>query len=146
MNISNKLKPEFKVKLVETLKSGKYEQGKQNLQSSNGKFCCLGVACEILKDEGLVEDHATGGSVSYKAIGELGGSDTYPTEAIYKLMFGDNVKFQKNKASSSVAHVPVPEDYYGHRDLIDETLCVSVLNDSGQYTFDQMADFIEEHL
>ena len=34
-------------KWVDALRSGEYEQGKGNLKTADGKFCCLGVACEI---------------------------------------------------------------------------------------------------
>ncbi len=37
--------------LVNTLRSGKYKQGTGGLNTSNERFCCLGVACEICKDE-----------------------------------------------------------------------------------------------
>lgn len=34
---------------VAALRSGKYEQGRTNLNSRN-KFCCLGVACEVYQE------------------------------------------------------------------------------------------------
>ena len=39
------------LKWVEALRSGKYKQGQGALNYNNEKFCCLGVACEIFKDE-----------------------------------------------------------------------------------------------
>jgi hypothetical protein len=38
--------------LVEALESGQYEQGRWSL-SKDGKFCCLGVACEVARANGL---------------------------------------------------------------------------------------------
>jgi hypothetical protein len=38
---------------VEALRSGKYEQGGGYLHR-DGRFCCLGVACDIFKDEANV--------------------------------------------------------------------------------------------
>lgn len=35
-------------KWVEALRSGKYQQGHQAL-CKNGAFCCLGVACDVMK-------------------------------------------------------------------------------------------------
>lgn len=35
-------------KWVDALRSGKYQQGAGCL-SAEGKFCCLGVACEVMK-------------------------------------------------------------------------------------------------
>lgn len=37
---------ELKAKWIEALRSGKYKQGAEGLQSSNGTFCCLGVLCD----------------------------------------------------------------------------------------------------
>lgn len=37
-------------KWVKALRSGDYKQGQFNL-NKDGKFCCLGVACELFKDE-----------------------------------------------------------------------------------------------
>ena len=39
---------ENQTKWVEALRSGKYKQGRQYL-NQDGKYCCLGVACEVLK-------------------------------------------------------------------------------------------------
>lgn len=45
-------------KLVEALRSGEYEQAKSRLawlskDGKNFKYCCLGVACEVAKKNGL---------------------------------------------------------------------------------------------
>lgn len=40
------MNPEVKKRWVEALRSGDYEQGEQHLRVS-GKYCCLGVLCEI---------------------------------------------------------------------------------------------------
>jgi hypothetical protein len=55
------LDKELARKWVEALRSGNYEQAKFNLQL-NGKFCCLGVLCEI---SGL-EKKTTKGYTIYK--------------------------------------------------------------------------------
>lgn len=44
-----RLDPAFKAEWIEALRSGKYEQGFGALQTRSGKFCCLGVVCELLK-------------------------------------------------------------------------------------------------
>ena len=41
------MKKSIKDKWVKALRSGKYEQGKNYLHSADGKFCCLGVLCDI---------------------------------------------------------------------------------------------------
>jgi hypothetical protein len=42
------LDPEFKKKWVAALRSGEYEQGVGKLRSLDNKFCCLGVACDLV--------------------------------------------------------------------------------------------------
>lgn len=43
---------------IEALESGKYKQGRRCLESSDGKNCCLGVACRLF-DAPVVEDDST---------------------------------------------------------------------------------------
>lgn len=40
-------------KWVDALRSGEYAQGEGVLRSYNDKFCCLGVACEVARKEGV---------------------------------------------------------------------------------------------
>jgi hypothetical protein len=42
------MQSELKQKWVEALRSGKYEQGKNNLRNVNNNFCCLGVLCDLV--------------------------------------------------------------------------------------------------
>lgn len=49
------MKQEWKEKWVKALRSGEYEQGREWLKR-NGKFCCLGVLCDISKLSEWYED------------------------------------------------------------------------------------------
>jgi hypothetical protein len=42
-----RINPEEKTLWIEALLSGKYEQGQFMLQTPDGKFCCLGVYCDL---------------------------------------------------------------------------------------------------
>lgn len=46
------MEPEIKKKWIEALLSGEYEQGQNILRTSNDKFCCLGVLCDLYVKEG----------------------------------------------------------------------------------------------
>jgi hypothetical protein len=46
---------ELKAKWVEALRSGKYKQTKNRLQR-DGKFCCLGVLCEVAGLSSKIEE------------------------------------------------------------------------------------------
>ncbi|QGT54356.1 hypothetical protein b3_0112 [Synechococcus phage B3] len=44
----------IKEKWIAALRSGEYTQGKKQLHSKEGAFCCLGVLCDLyLKEKGL---------------------------------------------------------------------------------------------
>lgn len=39
---------------VAALRSGKYKQGQQRLRTDDNRFCCLGVACELAVQAGII--------------------------------------------------------------------------------------------
>jgi len=45
--------PEIKAQWVAALRSGEYVKGRNHLQK-DGKFCCLGVLCELAVKAGIV--------------------------------------------------------------------------------------------
>lgn len=55
---------------VEALESGEFEQGRECL-AQNGKYCCLGVACEVAIANGVALEKETrpSGLVSYSGTG-----------------------------------------------------------------------------
>ena len=44
------MKPEIKERWLIALRSGNYQQGKGQLKDGD-RYCCLGVLCDIVKDE-----------------------------------------------------------------------------------------------
>jgi len=57
-----RLKPEVKVKWLEALRSGHYDQGSGWLRGEDNTFCCLGVLCDVY-DKQVV---ANGGKSEWK--------------------------------------------------------------------------------
>lgn len=45
------MKANIKKRWIKALRSGKYKQGKGRLRNEKDEFCCLGVFCDITKDE-----------------------------------------------------------------------------------------------
>lgn len=43
-------------KWVATLRSDKYKQAKAYLRTGDDRFCCLGVACDLAVDAGVLEE------------------------------------------------------------------------------------------
>lgn len=50
---------EIKAQWLAALRSGEYEQGQNLLQPAKGRFCCLGVLCDLAAKEGI--GHWAGG-------------------------------------------------------------------------------------
>ena len=48
------MKSDVKEAWLEALRSGEYEQGRGVLQNSEGKFCCLGVLCDLAVKAGVI--------------------------------------------------------------------------------------------
>lgn len=41
------MKRELRQKWIDALRSGEYEQGHRALKDSDGRYCCLGVLCDV---------------------------------------------------------------------------------------------------
>lgn len=49
-----KLDPAVKTAWLDALRSGEYPQGKGLLRDNEGKFCCLGVLCEVAVEANVI--------------------------------------------------------------------------------------------
>lgn len=58
---------EVRKQWTDALRSGAYEQGKHCLQIS-GRFCCLGVLCDILDPQGWGAEPGPSGIVRHRAM------------------------------------------------------------------------------
>lgn len=57
---SQKMNPEVKAKWTAALRSGDYQQGRGGLLK-DGKYCCLGVLCDIAVQEGVLAEPTVAG-------------------------------------------------------------------------------------
>jgi len=113
------MKQEIKKRWVAALRSGEYRQGKIQLKKEN-KFCCLGVLCDIVKDE-LNLSWVTHPNMSP------------PTIAGEFLVLPCIVSKYVELADTSV-------QYQGERRFLE------YLNDTENLPFDKLALLIEEQL
>lgn len=123
---------EARRKWVEALRSGAYEQGFYALKTEGGKYCCLGVACEVAVHEGVIEPGA----------GRPGWIDTYydgqasvlPESVRHWLGLAD-------EAGSLTSDAWVPRE---HDPGARPWKALTELNDYTGADFDSIADLIEE--
>ena len=108
-------------KWVDALRSGNYKQAKNFLRSGD-RFCCLGVLCEVAKDNGLpVLQHEN----------TYDGEQACLPETVRRWAgMRDNYGFLDGVERED------PDD------VIKESLAVA--NDDG-YSFEQIADLIEKY-
>ena len=119
------MNPEVKAQWVEALRSGEYEQGRNELQL-NGRFCCLGVLCDLAVKAGVCTSRevTTDEEVSVH-YGTFGSYSSLPEEVI-------------EWAGLDTSNPPV-RDTGTVRTLID-------LNDYFKRDFAYIADTIEDQL
>ena len=115
------MKEAIKDKWVSALLSGEYKQAKNTLNNGEG-FCCLGVLCDLAAKEGIGEWNKT--TFYDKKGGDIGGG--VPTNEVVKWAgmkdYNPNVPYASPQS---------PET------------CLASMNDSGKYTFDDIAFVIE---
>lgn len=119
---------EFKAKWLAALRSGEYRQGTGVLRTGDNRFCCLGVACDLLVKQGVLPDW----------LWEAGGNEEGGSWSVQRA-----AKSLPDQAMQAMG----VETAFGLLPgrTIDQELngyALSVLNDYGA-TFEQIADIIE---
>lgn len=127
------MKKEIMEEWVQALRYGNYKQGRDLLCDKNDNYCCLGVLCDIAERKGIVESHKPAGNYPTQ-FGENRNDGLLPKEVMEwsGISNEDGLFTTKFKVTSS-AGIPT------------ETNAIVVMNDSGQYDFNQLADIIEKH-
>lgn len=120
---------EIKARWIEALRSGNYEQGKYYLRRGDS-YCCLGVLCDIVKDE-----------VNYNWMPVQDSMGT-----LYKFDEADEIlpKVVADYADLQLSpKIEIPSSLANF--VQTNTMEIAVLNDSEDYSFDELADLIEKH-
>jgi hypothetical protein len=120
------MKKEWADKWVAALRTGPYTQTRRTLRGSKG-FCCLGVLCDLVKDEPLVQGHwqeSDRGQYGFTVAGAY-ADQILPSRAQRLVgMVSSNGSLRTSDGAMSTA--------------------LSTLNDDG-LSFDEIASIIEEH-
>lgn len=123
------MKPAIKRRWVDALRSGKYEQGR-GLLCHDGRFCCLGVLCELAAEDGVVERQPrTDGAVVFDRTPNAG-----LTAGLVLL------------PAAVMAWAGLDVDYAGRVVIGGKYEPIPDHNDDGGASFDELADAIEAQL
>lgn len=107
---------ENRAKWVAALRSGEYQQGKQELRTDQGSYCCLGVACVVAIADGVEDRWPDDGGFTW--------DEQLPRSVRDWLGLA-------SRAGDLVAEIE------GRKHLI-------ALNDDAEFTFAQIASVIEQ--
>jgi len=116
-------------KLIEALRSGKYQQAKGHLRIDGG-YCCLGVACDISKIKGNWDHFG-----SYFQFSEDSQSSYLPNRVRYELGW---------QHPNGLTHIERRGSPY-YNEGYENCFALDELNDA-DFTFDQIADIIQAGL
>lgn len=123
---------QIKKRWLEALRSGDYKKGRGSLHSV-GEFCCLGVLCDLLKDEvGLKWE-----------LNHISYNHGSPSRTYYKMGgCGGSLPYQVRQYAGLALDDPrVASGRFGF-----DATALSEYNDFSISTFDQIATLIEESL
>lgn len=136
--MANKLKPEIKAAWLTALRSGEYEQGRGAL-NRGGKFCCLGVLCDVMvnqfdlelevKTELDCEEACC--SEAEKNVISYNGDSSFPPVEVSNVVFAD----RESDSNWVVKSMEAPNGELSYT--------LYALNDNG-FSFAEIADVIEE--
>lgn len=132
------MNPEFKTRWIAALRSGEYEQGAGWLRSGD-RFCCLGVACDLIAKDGGGEWKKAefllkrrGFRERFRAATDFSHSGKLPRALARRLGIGID------------PHVGSMNEFLPDYSFYDRAT-LATLNDKG-VDFRKIADIIEERL
>jgi hypothetical protein len=66
-------------KWIEALRSGRFKQGRGSLRDAHDNHCCLGVACELFREDlGLITSRVASGNHLYSEPGRASNAGVPP--------------------------------------------------------------------
>lgn len=131
-----KLKPEVKTAWVTALRSGEYMQTSHVLTRAQESYCCLGVLCDLAVKEGYGNWEPYDGDEGYQYEGPDGITDGgIPPDSITEWAFGTPLVDRPFRVEVAI-----------HDGDEAEGIHLADLNDQHGYTFEMIADLIEEQM
>lgn len=125
------MKANIKELWVQALRSGKYQQGRAWLHNADeNEYCCLGVLCEVAKENGVEMSVRT----------ETKGFDTVTLYDTHSQFLPPSVCEWAGLHAEESPTVQAQNPYTGEENqytLVD-------LNDEWQWSFNKIADIIED--
>lgn len=144
----------FKPLWIDALRSGKYEQGHLRLRTADDKYCCLGVVCDLVSKlpniEGRFEWTPTSnfGTYFHDTINHKTNILLLPKSIRFDGLPKEYIQQYCDDENEYGIKVKVPYNllFKDDMDTSLDTVTLVDLNDTYNFTFDQIADVIEKYL
>lgn len=139
------MNPEVKKKWVKALRSGEYKQCYGQLKSCEGGFCFLGVLCDIYgKERGIEwEERSIGDASSWFIRPMLADADALSNGTVLP----DKVEKWAELSNTARFNIPPYPDVDGKASTrLSGDISMMDVNDICKYSFEEIADLIEEQL
>ena len=138
-----KLLPEVKKMWVDALRSGRYKQGHEDLIDGVGGHCCLGVlvaelGCGMARTATYASVLIPSEDVAVESHGAL-------PAALFKLIYGYTFETFGGNQKTEHHRNPRVRVNFSDEDSVGDVM-LSELNDGYMWSFEQIADIIEEQL
>lgn len=129
MTYTKEQQAENRAKWTAALRSGDYLQGQGKLRNESGSYCCLGVACDLATQDGVGQWR---GRVFISSEG-FNASGVELTNEVTEWL----------GLASTVGFLTEPVTYTDRKGYRRTAQALTTANDEGDFTFDQIADLIE---
>lgn len=148
MSSTTKMNPGWKQKWISALRSGSYQQGNSYLRSTSGKYCCLGVLCDLYDPNGWSPTENPRNEdqcftyTDRKAETLFNYDDTVLPGSLKAVM-----KFERTNPQIPLTRDLVERVCIKHPAFLNvgcHMISVAELNDYG-FTFNEIADLIEKY-
>lgn len=144
-----RMDPEIKDEWLMALRSGEYIQGRSRLKNYEGRYCCLGVLCVIhgRHQEQFVDftQNADGVWVySFEHEGQTYTTGVLPGPEVFKWAGIDHATKEGKFLGAKVERDDTDEPLT----MITPTVAglLSTMNDTFEYSFEEIANYIETYL
>jgi len=141
------MNPEIKQLWLDALRSGKYQQGKSLLRPTENNYCCLGVLCKIAEEQEICKyipsDEHEGFTIPFEDKENYIGYLYEDSELPWIVRQWAELDSENPKVTLNERNI---KEYFKGTMQDNTTVSLAELNDNYCYSFEEIADIIEEQL
>lgn len=144
------MKKEIKARWVTALRGEEYQQGAGYLRTIAGKFCCLGVLCELAVADQVIQPAVPGKGLYERYLTSLDNRYVDERDPSHAAPEGFGYMYA-NLPHEVAVWAGLPDEGHGtswpaEHEFFGKDVGFAELNDEKHWTFGQIADAIEKYV